>query len=714
MPGQALHDLILYLRRATAPGDAPAVADAELLERFLNRRDQAAFELLVWRYGPLVLGVARRVLRDAGDVEDTFQATFLILARGARAISRRASVGGWLHKVAYRAALAARARAARRAARERPLEDPVVARGGPDPLGEAVWGELRAVLDDQLVRLPEKYRTAFVLRCLAGKSSAETARELGCSVRTVESRLGRARKRLRTALARRGFAAHAGLVAAGLAPALWYGTARAASATLVSQTARAAFRFVADPTAGGPASAPAAGLAQGVLRAMFIGKVKAVAVLVVALAVTVTGAGLLAQSAGDARPGAGVPELVPGRSDALRLPPAWLTRAGIRAAQVKARRAATTRALHLDGVLTLDQAAHVSSRFAGEVTAIREEGGRPLRVGDAVKAGQLLAVVWSKELGAKKAALFDAVIELHRDEQRLQKLKKLFEEGGIAEAVYRQAQRAVQKGRNAVTSAERTLRIWKLNDAEVEAVRREAAKAGDRGRDAGKEAKWARVEIRAPRPGKVVEKNVAVGDIININTTLFIIADLSRLGVVAHVPEADLAALQALPQADRRWTVRPRAGPEGPAAGGWIEGIATAVDPKTRTAVVHGWVQNSDRRLLAGQLVTATVPLARQAAGEVAVPASALVEDGKQVGVFVQPDPKEFRYELRRVLLVRRGRDVAHVRSRPGPKEARRGFGPLRPGEWVVTQGAVELQALLDDLRGQQPPPGPGPGNGGG
>jgi cobalt-zinc-cadmium efflux system membrane fusion protein len=704
MPGQALHDLIHYLRRAAGPADGPAVADAELLERFVGQRDQAAFELLVWRYGPLVLGVARRLLRDAGDIEDTFQATFLILARGARAISRRGSVGGWLHKVAYRTALAARTRAARRIAREQPLGDLVVEGGGPDPLGAAAAAELRQALDEQLTRLPEKYRAAFILRCLAGKSSTEAARELGCPVRTVETRLARARQRLRSALARRGFTAHAGLLAAGLELALGQAAAPATPAALVSATARAAVVFIAGPTAGGSVVAPAAGLAREVLKGMFLSKLKAAAILVMALAITVTGAGLVAQPGDEGRPAAAVPELVAGKNNALRLPPAWHRRAGLRTAQVQARPAARAQALHLDGVLSLEQPIRIGSRFAGEVVAIGQAGGRPLRVGDAVKAGQLLAVVWSKDLGEKKAALFDALIDLHRDEQRLVRLRKAWQEAAIPEATYREAQRIYRKSENAVNAAERTLRIWKLSDAEIEAFREEAAKAAAGGRDTGKEARWARVEIRSPLPGTIMEKNVMVGDILDINITLFIIADLGRLAVTAYVPEADLPALKAVPEADRRWSVRLRADTTGPPAEGWIEDIGKAVDPKTRTAIVHGWIENRDRRFLVGQSVTATVSLARLAVAEVAVPTSALVEAGKQVALFVQPDPKDFRYELRRVLVVRRGRDVAHVRSTPGPEETRQGFGSLRPGERVVTEGAVALRALLDDLRSGKRP----------
>src|SRR5690349_4880738 len=109
-----LRDVVHFLRRVVAPGGMGGVSDAELLERFVRNRDEAAFELLVWRHGKMVLGVCRRLLRQEQDAEDAFQAAFLTLARRAGALGRCASVGGWLYRVAFRIALRARAAASRR------------------------------------------------------------------------------------------------------------------------------------------------------------------------------------------------------------------------------------------------------------------------------------------------------------------------------------------------------------------------------------------------------------------------------------------------------------------------------------------------------------------------------------------------------------------------------------------------------------------------
>src|SRR5262249_36780217 len=100
-----LHNLIRQLRRLATSDVKASLSDGQLLERFVAARDEGAFELLVWRHGAMVLGVCQRVLRRSEDVEDAFQATFLALVRKAGSIGRKESVGSWLYKVAYRAAL---------------------------------------------------------------------------------------------------------------------------------------------------------------------------------------------------------------------------------------------------------------------------------------------------------------------------------------------------------------------------------------------------------------------------------------------------------------------------------------------------------------------------------------------------------------------------------------------------------------------------------
>jgi RNA polymerase sigma factor (sigma-70 family) len=204
MVGGRSYNLMSPFGGAATPKGGLAVADAELLERFAAG-DEAAFELLAWRHGPMVLDVCRGVLGDAHEAEDAFQATFLILAKKAPAAARCRSAAGWLHTVAYRVALRARARRASRAGRERPLDESVLARG-PGPEEEAARREARRVIDEEVSRLPEKYRLPFVLFHLEGRTAPEIAWALGRPVGTVESRLTRARQRLRGRLAQRGLA----------------------------------------------------------------------------------------------------------------------------------------------------------------------------------------------------------------------------------------------------------------------------------------------------------------------------------------------------------------------------------------------------------------------------------------------------------------------------------------------------------------------------
>src|SRR5262249_12014361 len=181
------------------------------LRRYATLRDEAAFALLVRRHGPMVLAVCRRVLGRSHDVEDAFQATFLVLARRAASLARPGRRAHWLYGVAARTAPTAPSVAARRRAREKPLDGLEF----PKPADPALPG-LAAVLDEEISRLPAKYRSAFILCYLQGKTTAEAGQELHCPRGTVLSRLAWARERLRGRLTRRGV----GLTGVALAAAL--------------------------------------------------------------------------------------------------------------------------------------------------------------------------------------------------------------------------------------------------------------------------------------------------------------------------------------------------------------------------------------------------------------------------------------------------------------------------------------------------------------
>jgi RNA polymerase sigma factor (sigma-70 family) len=245
-------------------GAVGRLSDGELLERFLARRDpaaEAAFATLVERHGLMVWGVCRRLLDDPHAAADAFQATFLVLARKARRVRVDGTLGRWLYGVARRVAMRARSLAARRAAREAAGVDSLIA-----PESEPHHAELYAALDEEIGRLPERYRAAMVLCDLGNLSHEAAARQLGCAVGTIGSRLARGRERLRDRLTRRGFAPLAALVAAGL-PVERALAAAAVPPALAQATARAAVRIALGETA--LVSAHVSTLSKGMGGAMF-------------------------------------------------------------------------------------------------------------------------------------------------------------------------------------------------------------------------------------------------------------------------------------------------------------------------------------------------------------------------------------------------------------------------------------------------------------
>ena len=196
-----LSHLLRQLNRLLDGREADGLNDADLLERFAARCDEAAFEVLVWRHGPMVHGLCRRLLRRAEDAADAFQATFLILVRKARSISKCASLGSWLYKVAYRVALEARGEAKHSSMSSCDEELP-----DGETADEVARRDLQRVVAEEVDRLPEKYRLPVVLCYLSGKTTEEAAQSLACPRGTVLSRLAAARHRLHSRLLCRGLA----------------------------------------------------------------------------------------------------------------------------------------------------------------------------------------------------------------------------------------------------------------------------------------------------------------------------------------------------------------------------------------------------------------------------------------------------------------------------------------------------------------------------
>jgi RNA polymerase sigma factor (sigma-70 family) len=285
MPARA-DRLLRCVRRMTCHA-GPAPDDSGLLTRFLTTRDPAAFEALVARHGPMVLRVCQHMLGNRQDAEDAFQGTFQVLARKAANVRPPGALAGWLHGVAYHVALKAR-KAALRRRHEGLAPDFAPPDPRPDPLTELTAREALQILEEEVQRLPEAYRLPVVLCCLNGATQEEAARQLGCTPGSVKGRLERGWARLHARLARRGFTLSAALAAVELSRS-------PAPAALIAATARQALAFAAGQEAPGPAAL----LAEGVLRATAMSRLKAVAALFLLVAGLIAAAGVLAPSKPD-------------------------------------------------------------------------------------------------------------------------------------------------------------------------------------------------------------------------------------------------------------------------------------------------------------------------------------------------------------------------------------------------------------------------------
>jgi RNA polymerase sigma factor (sigma-70 family) len=278
-----------HLHRAVLAQDGAKLTDRQLLDRFLAAQDGDAFAALLYRHGPMVLAVCRRVLGDLHDAEDAFQATFLVLARKAASLHAQRLLGGWLHGVAYRTSLKARTTMARRRARERQAVVQTAAEA-PGPERE----EMLQLLDQELDRLPEKYRVPVVLCELEGRSRKEAAEQLGIPDGTLSSRLAQAKQRLAERLSRRGVAPTAGALAAVL-------TQSAASAcvppSLLRATVGAALGVAGRSLPAGVVSAQVLTLTEGMMKAMLLSKLKALGAVALVL---LAGAGAVGLTYGPA------------------------------------------------------------------------------------------------------------------------------------------------------------------------------------------------------------------------------------------------------------------------------------------------------------------------------------------------------------------------------------------------------------------------------
>ncbi len=271
------------MRRLFDSGTAIGLSDRQLLDRFIAARDETAFEAILRRHGPMVLGVCRRAIPDQDDVDDAFQATFLILVRKAGSIRDRDVLATWLYGVARRVAVRASTRARRRRGRERAMAEDIPVKDA--HAARAEHDELRSLIDAELERLPQRFRAPVILCDVQGQTHEQAAAQIGCPVGTVKSRLARGRERLRAGLVRRGLT----LTLAAVASFLAAERASAVPPTLIQFTISAAARLAAGSTLVAAALTPeAAALTKGVVLSMVFKKVGLVAGAL-SVAVLVTG-----------------------------------------------------------------------------------------------------------------------------------------------------------------------------------------------------------------------------------------------------------------------------------------------------------------------------------------------------------------------------------------------------------------------------------------
>ncbi|MFL5244984.1 MAG: response regulator [Gemmataceae bacterium] len=376
--------------------------------------------------------------------------------------------------------------------------------------------------------------------------------------------------------------------------------------------------------------------------------------------------------------------------------------------------------LTLSGSTALDptRLQRIRARFPAEVIKIGQAlddpetsrtgqtAFREWRTGDRVGKGDELLVFWSVEVGTKKSELVDALVQLRLDKEILERSESAA--GSVPAVTILTARRNVEADQNAIARAVNTLQTWGIPKEDIQAVYEEAKEISQRKgqRDRSKEEDWARVVIKSQANGVIIERNVNLHELVVDNTAnLFVVAQVDRLKVLAYAHEDILPELEKLEPSQRKWTVSTvGALPQK----GMFTDIGYLIDPNQHSAVVKGYIDNPGDRVRGGQFVSVAIDRPTPV-GVVEVPITAILEDGKESVVLVQPDPKQSRYTMRRVQVTHRFDKTAYVRSDWTPEEEfvldwdfwQNGQASdielLLPGERVLTSGALELKAALED-----------------
>ncbi|MDB5307971.1 MAG: hypothetical protein JWO38_2173 [Gemmataceae bacterium] len=385
---------------------------------------------------------------------------------------------------------------------------------------------------------------------------------------------------------------------------------------------------------------------------------------------------------------------------------------------------ATNQTLSLPGSTALNPAgiSRIRARFATNGTEVVSIGqtvetfaptqDRELRPGDTVRAGDVLAVFYSVDVGSKKNDLIDAVVQLKLDQRVLDNMvKDPLALAAVPKVQVLTAEAAVARDHNAINRAVKNLETWTIPPEDIEAVRKEAEEISKNNgkRDPEKEKLWGQVVLKSPINGVIIERNITKKEIVVDNTiNLFQIADVDRLLVLANAPEDELPRLRDLHRRGLlKWSVRTAGAPAATGLLGPVDEIGYLIDPNTHTAVLKGIIRNDGGALRAGQYVTAAVELPREEK-VVEVPMAAVADDGRQCAVFVQPDPAKPEYTLRRVKVTHRFDKTAYVSSELTDEDVALGikqhqesgllpFSPLKEGDRVLTSGILELKKELED-----------------
>jgi RND family efflux transporter MFP subunit len=629
--------ILARIRRATAA--AGGVEDADLLRRFAADRDESAFELLLWRHARLVFGVCLRILRDEHDAEDAFQASFLALARHAGRINRRESVACWLHNVACRVAMTTRRRRSTLAARER-LATAAAERSAAEPSAQNC--ELRDVLDREIGRLPQRFRSPVVLCYLEGKTVDEAAVLLGCPRGTLASRLARARQRLRAGLTRRGFDPSA--LPAVVIPAdsvlRSYSLIPSLTAAITGRATAVSPRVVA--------------LTGEVLRAMFLNKIKTgVVIPSTFLGILLTGAGLAIGLQPRTGPAAEPPRPAVADDGKPAEPKHEVTVS-------RPTKRDTTPVQDYTGRLEARQSVDIRPAVDGVVVKVNFKAGADVKNGDVLFELDPRAATLT--LQKAEADLASALAKKQQASADLDRIRRLSQLGQAAheDLDARTAQVAVTEA--AVKAAQVEVARGKLD---LDATRIVAPMSGQVG--------WPLVE-----PGSLVFHGP---DRASVLTT---VTALDPIGVTFDMDERSFLDYARLAREKKLKEPGPLkialTGDEGFPREAKLEGFDGHLNPETGTVRVRGTLANPDRLLLPGMFAKVRMMMGPPQSVLV-VPGDALLNDQGQVYVLIVNDKNVV--ERRPVTAPQIGGEAADA-----PQVITKG---LQDRDWVIVTGQNDV-----------------------